>query len=283
VLFLSARQEDSDKIRGPGARRGRLRREERDAGEIIARIKAVLRRYRRGEDAAAGVLDFGRLVLDLRAHEVRIGGEPVPLTAREFALLQLLAEHPRQVFTRDQLFDRFWGEFGDQHTLTVHIGRLREKIEEDPAHPRYIVTVWGVGYRFEGRAASVSRRERTLPIRRWLVLALGAMFLMPALAGAVVFASYEFDAAGEVARELSADVARWSDPAWQAEARAAYTARGVNFVLFDATGREVYRSTPDPLAPHDDRRFDLSVRRVTVPAGTARICTSSAGPLNGYG
>ena len=114
----------------------------------------------------------------------------------------------------------------------------------------------------------MSRRERTLPIRRWLVLALGAMFLMPALAGAVVFASYEFDAAGEVAREISADVARWSDPTWQAEARATYTARGVNFVLFDARGREVYRSTPDPLAPHHDRRFDLSVRRVTVPAGT---------------
>jgi len=150
VLFLSARQEDSDKIRGLGLGADDYVVKSATPGEIVARIKAVLRRYRRGDDAATGVLDFGRLVLDVRAHEVRVGGEPVPLTAREFALLQLLAEHPRQVFTRDQLFDRFWGEFGDQHTLTVHIGRLREKIEEDPAHPRYIVTVWGVGYRFEG-------------------------------------------------------------------------------------------------------------------------------------
>ena len=81
---------------------------------------------------------------------MRVAGKPVALTAREFDLLQLLAEHPRQVFTREQLFERFWGEFGDRHSLTVHIGRIREKIEEDPAHPRLIVTVWSVGYRFEG-------------------------------------------------------------------------------------------------------------------------------------
>jgi DNA-binding response OmpR family regulator len=77
----------------------------------------------------------------------------VPCTAREFELLQLLAEHPRRAFTREQLFERLWGEYGDRHTVTVHIARLREKIEVDPAHPRYIVTVWGVGYRFEGESA----------------------------------------------------------------------------------------------------------------------------------
>jgi DNA-binding response OmpR family regulator len=81
-----------------------------------------------------------------------VDGTPVQFTAREFDLLQLLAEHPRQVFTRDQLFERFWGEYGDRHTLTVHISRLREKIEVDPSNPQYIVTVWGVGYRFEGEA-----------------------------------------------------------------------------------------------------------------------------------
>jgi DNA-binding response OmpR family regulator len=79
-----------------------------------------------------------------------VNGQPVALTAREFDLLQLFAEHPRQVFTREQLFERFWGEYGDRHALTVYIGRLREKIEENPAQPRYLVTVWGVGYRFEG-------------------------------------------------------------------------------------------------------------------------------------
>src|SRR3546814_6106342 len=80
------------------------------------------------------------MVMDVCAHEVRIDGEATPLTAREFELLEHLARHPRQILTRGQLFERFWGEFGDRHSLTVHVSRLREKIEEDPAHPRLIVT-----------------------------------------------------------------------------------------------------------------------------------------------
>jgi DNA-binding response OmpR family regulator len=150
VLFLSARQEDSDKIRGLGLGADDYIVKSATPAEIVARVKAVLRRYRRGEAPTPAALDFGRLVIDVRAREVQIDGEPVALTAREFELLQLLAEHPRQVFTREQLFERLWGEYGDRHTVTVHVGRLREKIEADPAHPRYIVTVWGVGYRFEG-------------------------------------------------------------------------------------------------------------------------------------
>lgn len=150
VLFLSAKQEDSDKIRGLGLGADDYIVKSATPGEVVARVKAVLRRAGRGETPAGAVLDFGRLVIDVRAHEVRVDGEPVPFTAREFELLQLLAESPRQVFTREQLFERLWGAYGDRHTLTVHIGRLREKIEEDPANPRYIVTVWGVGYRFEG-------------------------------------------------------------------------------------------------------------------------------------
>jgi DNA-binding response OmpR family regulator len=150
VLFLSARQEDSDKIRGLGLGADDYIVKSATPGEVVARIKAVLRRAHRGEAAPTALLDFGRLVIDVRAHEVRVAGAPVAFTPREFELLTLLAEHPRQVFTRDQLYERLWGEYGDRHTLTVHIGRLREKIEEDPAHPRYIVTVWGVGYRFEG-------------------------------------------------------------------------------------------------------------------------------------
>jgi len=152
VLFLSAKQEDSDKIRGLGLGADDYIVKSATPGEVIARIKAVLRRTRRGELPPPAVLDFGRLTIDLRAHEVRIDDNPVPFTAREFELLQLMAEHPRQVFTREQLYERFWGAYGDRHTLTVHIGRLREKIEEDPAHPKLIVTVWGVGYRFEGEA-----------------------------------------------------------------------------------------------------------------------------------
>lgn len=153
VLFLSARQEDSDKIRGLGLGADDYIVKSATPAEVVARIKAVLRRYQRsGAEEPSAMLDFGRLKIDIRARDVLVDGTPVQFTAREFDLLQLLAEHPRQVFTRDQLFERFWGEYGDRHTLTVHISRLREKIEVDPSNPQYIVTVWGVGYRFEGEA-----------------------------------------------------------------------------------------------------------------------------------
>jgi DNA-binding response OmpR family regulator len=152
ILFLTARDADGDKIRGLGLGDDYIVKSA-SPGEVVARVKAVLRRTQRGR-AVAGVsgevLDFGRLVLDIRAHEVRVDGQPVSLTAREFALLRLLAEHPRQMFTREHLHARLWGDYADQSTVWVHIRRLREKIEEDPANPRYIVTVWGVGYRFEG-------------------------------------------------------------------------------------------------------------------------------------
>lgn len=148
VLFLSARQEDSDKIRGLGLGGDDYIVKSSTPGEIVARVKAVLRRTHRGDDGY--ILDYGRLRIDLRAREVRVAGEPVALTAREFDLLQMFAEHPRQVLTRDMLFETLWGPYGDRHSLTVHIGRLREKIETDPSNPEYIVTVWGVGYRFEG-------------------------------------------------------------------------------------------------------------------------------------
>jgi DNA-binding response OmpR family regulator len=153
ILFLSARDGDVDKIRGLGLGGDDYVVKSATPGEVVARIKAVLRRYRRSHPTApaSARLDFGRLALDVRAHEVLVERQPVPFTAREFALLRLLAENPRQVFTREQLFERFWGEIGDRHTVAVHIGRIREKVERDPAHPEYIVTVWGVGYRFEGK------------------------------------------------------------------------------------------------------------------------------------
>jgi DNA-binding response OmpR family regulator len=118
--------------------------------EVVARVKAVLRRYQGDKPKPQPVLDFGRLSIDLRAHEVLVDGKPVAFTAREYDVLLLLAENARQVFTADQLLQRFWGDVGDRHTVTVHIGRIREKIEADPRHPIYLVTVWGVGYRFEG-------------------------------------------------------------------------------------------------------------------------------------
>jgi len=150
ILFLSARDGDVDKIRGLGLGGDDYITKSATPGEVVARIKAVLRRHRDVMPSSTVVLDFGRLVLDVRAHEVMVDGRRVALTAREFELLRLLAEHPRQVFTREQLFRHFWGEIGDRHTVTVHIGRIREKIEADPSHPKYILTLWGVGYRFEG-------------------------------------------------------------------------------------------------------------------------------------
>lgn len=150
VLFLSARQEDSDKIRGLGLGGDDYIVKSSTPGEIVARVRAVLRRTRQDSAIPDAILDFGALQVDLRAREVRVNGELVALTAREFELLQMFTEHPRQVLTRDTLFETLWGPYGDRHSLTVHIGRLREKIEADPSTPRYIVTVWGVGYRFEG-------------------------------------------------------------------------------------------------------------------------------------
>ena len=150
VLFLSARSGDSDKIRGFGLGADDYIVKSATPSEVVARIKAVLRRVR---PMTRPALDFGRLVIDRQSHEVWVDGRVVPFAAKEFALLCMLAEQPRRVFTREQLFEALWGSYGDQHTVAVHIGRIREKIEEDPQQPRYITTVWGVGYRFEGKPA----------------------------------------------------------------------------------------------------------------------------------
>jgi DNA-binding response OmpR family regulator len=155
ILFLTAREDASDKIRG--FRLGAddyVVKATATPEEVVARVKALVRRAGRGEprphEAEEDLLDFGRLVIDVRAHEVRIDGVPVAMPAREFALLHLLAAHPRQAFSRAHLFAQLWGDYGDESTVTTHIRRVREKIEEDATDPRYIVTVWGIGYRFEG-------------------------------------------------------------------------------------------------------------------------------------
>ncbi len=150
ILFLSARGEAVDKIRGLGLGGDDYIVKSATPAEVVARVKAVLRRYGRDQSAQDTRLDFGRLVLDVRAREVTVDGKPVSFTPREFEILCLLAEHPRQVFTYEQLLERFWGYIGDRHTITVHVGRIREKIEADPGNPKLIVNVWGVGYRFEG-------------------------------------------------------------------------------------------------------------------------------------
>jgi DNA-binding response OmpR family regulator len=155
ILFLSARADETDKIRGLmlGAD-DYIVKATATPNEIVARVKAVLRRYASGRVEAAARYDFGRFTLDPAAHEVCVEGVPVPFAAREYAILLLLVEHPRQVFAQDDLFDRFWEGIGDRHAVAVYINRIRQKIEVDSATPRYIVTVRGVGYRFEGGQAA---------------------------------------------------------------------------------------------------------------------------------
>jgi DNA-binding response OmpR family regulator len=129
--------------------------------ELAMRVRSVLRRSRGGTGTGRpgetgpipqvqGVVADHDVVVDLAAHEVRCGGKLVSLTSREYDLLVFLLRHPRQAFTREQLLSEVWGwNFGDTSTVTVHVRRLREKLEADPTLPRRIVTVWGVGYRYE--------------------------------------------------------------------------------------------------------------------------------------
>jgi DNA-binding response OmpR family regulator len=147
VLFLSARDSDADKIRGLGLGGDDYIVKSATPAEVVARIKAVLRRT--GPTGGLQTLRFGGLEVDLAAHEVRCDGRQIDLTAREFELLRVLVEHPRQVLSRDQLFELVWGSFGDRSAVAVYIGRLRQKIEVDAARPRYIVTIWGAGYRLD--------------------------------------------------------------------------------------------------------------------------------------
>lgn len=150
LIFLSSRGEDVDKIRGLSLGGDDYIVKSATPEEVVARIKAVLRRYGKNDRDQKLEMDFDRLVLDLKAHEARINGQPVPFTPKEFDILRLFLEYPRQVFTYDQLLQRFWDGIGDKHTVTVHIGRIREKIEVDVKNPKLLTNVWGVGYRFEG-------------------------------------------------------------------------------------------------------------------------------------
>jgi DNA-binding response OmpR family regulator len=154
VVMLTAKGEEEDRIVGLGIGADDYVVKPFSPRELAARVEAVLRRVNeaRTGPSAEKLMVFGDLCIDPNAREVTIRDAPVTLTAREFDLLQHMASHPKRVYTRDQLMETVWGYAfaGDTSTVTVHIRRLREKIEPDPAHPRYLQTVWGVGYRFVG-------------------------------------------------------------------------------------------------------------------------------------
>lgn len=153
ILLVSARQEDVDKIRGLGLGADDYIVKPFSPSELVARVKAHLQRYQQltGKKGAANVLQRGALTIDKDGHRVFLDGKEVPMPNKEFALLLFLAENPGVVFSKETLFERIWGEdsLGDTATVSVHVNRIREKIEPSTAKPTYIETVWGVGYRFK--------------------------------------------------------------------------------------------------------------------------------------
>jgi DNA-binding response OmpR family regulator len=155
IIMVTARREEQDRIAGLEMGADDYVVKPFSPQELVSRVRAVLRRTKAvgsADPTTEPALDFGQLRIDPGTRLVWANGDEKTLTAKEFDLLWWLARHPRQVFTRDQLLDHVWGltEYIDPSTVTVHIRRLREKIETDPSAPRFVQTVWGVGYKFEG-------------------------------------------------------------------------------------------------------------------------------------
>jgi DNA-binding response OmpR family regulator len=149
IILLTARGEESDRIAGLRLGADDYVVKPFSPAELVARVDALLRRLDRPPESQPR-LRFDELEIDPGGRRVRLDGEPVDLTVREFELLFFLARHPGEAFTRDQLMDNVWQYtfYVDTSTVTVHIRRLRAKLERDPARPRFIETVWGIGYRF---------------------------------------------------------------------------------------------------------------------------------------
>ena len=149
VILLTARVEEADRIVGLELGADDYVTKPFSPRELAVRVRTVLRRSRAAAEPPADRLSAGPLELDAARHEVRRDGEPLGLTAKEFDLLWFLASNPNHVFSRDQLMHRVWGYSAalDTGTVTVHVHRLREKLEADPQHPELLETVWGVGYR----------------------------------------------------------------------------------------------------------------------------------------
>lgn len=151
IILLTARTNEVDRVAGLELGADDYITKPFSPRELVARVKAVLRRTTAAEAESERPLEIGGITLDPRSRSVSVQQRAVSLTAKEFDLLQFLLRHPRQVFDRQQLLNQVWGYefYGYESTVTVHVRRLREKLEENPSKPSYIQTVWGVGYKFE--------------------------------------------------------------------------------------------------------------------------------------
>ena len=152
VILLTARSQETDRIYGLELGADDYVTKPFSPAELVSRVKAVLRRTRsKGSVQGERPLQYGNLSINPVTRQVKVLEAEVELTATEFNLLWFMAQHPRQVFKRDQLLENVWGfsEYVDPSTVTVHIRRLREKIELDASNPQWLLTVWGVGYKFD--------------------------------------------------------------------------------------------------------------------------------------
>ena len=153
VIILSAKDTDSDKTLGLGLGADDYISKPFSVTEVLARIKANIRRATQYGAAAVKekeVLTAGDIVMDLSDYTVKKAGQDIDLTAKEFEILKLLMKSPKKVYTKEQIYSLVWNEayFGDENAVNVHISRLRNKIEDEPGKPKYVVTVWGIGYKF---------------------------------------------------------------------------------------------------------------------------------------
>ncbi len=153
IILLTAKSEDTDKILGLNIGADDYITKPFNPLEVIARVKSQLRRYTAlgGADKSSGLITVGPISIDDSAKVVMLDGEPVSLTPIEYNILKLLMSHPNQVFSSAQIYEQVWNDpaYGSENTVAVHIRHLREKIEINPAEPRYLKVVWGLGYKME--------------------------------------------------------------------------------------------------------------------------------------